>query len=487
MATGIGVVPNGIGTGEAQIINLPSYQRAVFQKEQQRIKSSQEQKLKDAEDLAKMDVNGIHIPDEKIIFDSYKGVTDAYLGYASARTREDRLAHKRLLEDAKADFNFKVATSKERAKKIYSAGERILGMEAGKLTPEQLDYYRQVKESTSFGTSFDETELQPKAKPADMIALKKKIRDNSIDPIATSNYKGKVGDIDVIVTDKGQALYKPIFAENMQFTMEAEPEYADMLERQYGDAYVKSGGDVNNPEALLNFIIDKEFESQRPLSDQRTKSVSQIRDDNNYFSYGQGGATSIDGLTTTKESEDTFTVSETIGTVKGKNEGKVIAKVQIVSPNTIDARINPVSVDITPDVYFDKAGKPVYDSKALLGAKVTGFVGKNVVIDKNGEVVLWPEKTIITNDSGEKREVKTNYKPTGEVKFAVVVRKNSIDPIYVPISEIPLDVLNSKDVKINGKRFFESRGSNSLPKGKKRDGGVNAPAKQKNEAKKYGL
>lgn len=490
MATGIGVVPNGIGTGEAQVISLPGYQKAMYAKQKERQDSLKEQKLKEVEALAKMDINGVHQKDVPKIMSKYKSIQDTYQKYSTARTMEDRATLKKEMENLKRDFEFNVQNSKQYAKDLYDIGQTIVGSEEGKFDREQLDYYNRLKNSESNIEPIDRTKFQYKAKPADIIALKKKIRDNSIASTPPSVYQGKVGTQDVIVTDKGETLYRPTFTENVELVMEAEPSYAASLEKKYIDSFKKSGGDINNPEDFLKFITNAEFEAERPLADKSSKTVSQINNNNNYFSYGGGNAVKIDGLNTTKESDDIYTVEEVTGTVKGQNKGQVLRSQTISSPNIVDVRINPADIDITPKEYFDENGKLVKgNTDAFKGATLTGFVVKPIY-NSNGEVKLWNERTTITNSDGKVTEVTNTAKPTGYVKFAKVLRKGEDKSTLVQLRDISLNTLNTRAVQQGAEKFFSYDADDSLPitTGKKTQAPAKkAGAKPKGDADKYGL
>lgn len=434
MASPLSIVPGGIGTGEAQVIGTPMTDRAILVQQQLSAKKNQEQKLKEAEDIAKINVEGVHQPDTKQIMEAYNGVIDSYDKYSRARDRGERASAKIEYEKAKADLQFNIANSKDYNKQIYEISNTLLGANDGDYDEEQRNYLRELRSKPSFGQTVDLNRFNKKPKPLDVLEINKKIIDASKIDKSTVFKPGMVGDTEVIITENGEALSKSLFFDNLASFIQQTPRYAqEVLVPKYKDEYIKAGNDIKDGQKFTEYIFNNEFESKRPSVDVTKQSASQ-KSDGAVFNFGGGGPNHY---------KDPNTGEMIVGDIKIEKINKSKGTERYVVPLR---NSTPFNLDFTADL--SQGAYSLEDGLEKIQLNETPQVKASAIVELpyevvNGKDVLLPSKGSVSVKSGDATsETPINRKNKPQPRYKKFIQVQTVDDdkvYYIPLENVPID------------------------------------------------
>lgn len=444
---GLEIAPGGIGSGEAQIFKTPFTERAFMMKnEQERVRKAQEEE-QFAQELSKIDVNGVHIPDAEDINKQYQELIDSYANVRNAKGRNERLKNKVIYEQKKKDLLMNIGSSKAYSKNLLDVGEKILG------SPEEWEdnareRYRQLKEGKSFGVTIDETQFRKKAKPADVI----KIKDDIIEYSLIETQAPKAGKLDGkagVFSNTVRTLDPNKYTDGFVMKLKQEPGfYTDIIQR-YRSNYEKDNPNFAKlgEAAFLQYAIDQEY--AKDLQQLQKSSKSTFNPDyvpnNNSFNFGGSGImpSTIQGWDTPVTSTITTEVTKEANSSMGK--GSVTTKKVI--PVIKEQDVNIVFETTASEGYMRNGVyvKPQEQMK-INGAKI---VVLPVYKTKDGYEFADAETEITTTVGKQTSKTKPKNKSYDKNKvfnMAFVEGKDEYgERSHVPLAAIPQDRIQAAD------------------------------------------
>ena len=108
-------VSSGMGTGEAQVINTPQTDRALWRQLELKRQNQKVEKDKFYENLAKIDTKGIKNQDVPKFEKLRNEIIEKYENLNTAKTREERVKYKTELEQAKSRLELQATRSRQAA------------------------------------------------------------------------------------------------------------------------------------------------------------------------------------------------------------------------------------------------------------------------------------------------------------------------------------------------------------------------------------
>lgn len=443
---GLEIAPGGIGSGEAQIFKTPFTERAFMMKnEQERLRKAQEEE-QFANELAKIDVNGIHSPDAEDINKQYQELIDIYANVRNAKGRNERLKNKVIYEQKKKDLLMNIGSSKAYSKNLLNVGEKMLG------SPEEWEEnarerYRQLKEGKSFGVTIDETQFRKKAKPADVI----KIKNDIISSATSTQQKAKGGMVDGskgFINETTSTLDPLVYTDNWVAILRSNPEMKnyliDLYKKNYEDTdqYKKEGD-----KGFLGYAINQEFAKDSAIVAKNKKApfTPAYVPNNNSFNFGGSSImpSTIQGWDTPVTSTITTEVTKEANSSMGK--GSVTTKKVI--PVIKEQDVNIVFETTASEGYMRNGVyvKPQEQMK-INGAKI---VVLPVYKTKDGYEFADAETeitaTVGKQTSKTKRKDKS-YDKNKVFNMAFVEGKDEYgERSHIPLAAIPQDRIQAAD------------------------------------------
>jgi hypothetical protein len=467
---GLEIAPGGIGSGEAQVAKTPFTEKAfMYRVESDRLRKAKEEEAF-ANELSKIDLDGIHTQDAEDINKKYQELIDSYASVSKAKGRNDRLTSKVLYEQKKKDLLGAISGSKEFNKQLAEIGSKIIGSR-DEWEDNSLEMFNQYKKNKSFGVTIDETQFRKKAKPEDILKVKSDVLEFARVPVKENIVVTKGGKQGTMVQET-ITLDPARYSTAMAYKIQQSPTYKSTLIAQYKSDYEKSpnylkdAGDAD----ILNYAIEREY--QTDLATEKKKKQEggfnqfyEKNDNQTNFNFGGGGSpTPVANLSQNKVGDDVYV--QKVTTPQGGE-----AKIEMFVPTLDEVRFNS-TIDIQPKAYF-KNGKLVKDNKTQINGQTIGYFTKPVVVNKNGEPELWAEKRVTVDSQGNRKErlsADVNPENVYEVAFVRVQPKIG-QPVDIPLAEMPANIANSKQVLAATSEFLKRNSIFELPTERKKKGG----------------
>lgn len=465
---GLEIAPGGIGSGEAQVFKTPFTERAFMMKnEQERLRKAQEEE-QFANELAKIDVNGIHSPDAEDINKQYQALIDSYANVKNSRNRDERLKNKVLYEQKKKDLLMNIGSSKAYSKNLLNVGEKMLG------SPEEWEdnareRYRQLKEGKSFGVTIDETQFRKKAKPADVI----KIKDQIISSATSTEQKARGGMVDGskgFINETTSTLDPLVYTDNWVAILRSNPEMKnyliDLYKKNYEDTdqYKKEGD-----KGFLGYAINQEFAKDSAIVAKNKKApfTPAYVPNNNSFNFGGN----IPVQTPTWQDPVVGTTALVKKEKVGDTEFITETEIPLVysEPVNINFKFNP------SEGYFKSNGQFVKGNKTV-DVKTSRVVIMPVVTSAQGYSLASTQVSTTDSRNPGRKSTKASQAPKSYdyinfVEADVIVQgKSTGQKIYIPFESIPQGEINRADqpafrnsLQKNNRISLKQIGSGSAP------------------------
>lgn len=438
---GLEIAPGGIGSGEAQVFKTPFTERAFMMKnEQERVRKAQEEE-QFANELAKIDVNGIHTPDAEDINKQYQELIDSYANVKNAKGRNERLKNKVLYEQKKKDLLMNIGSSKAYSKNLLSVGEKMLG------SPEEWEensrlMFQDYKNNKSFGRTIDETKFRKKAKEEDIIKIKDDIIKYALvetkSPEATT-LGGKAG----VMTRTKKTLSPDLYVDGFEFKIKEKPGFYTSLLASYKSDYEKTPEYAKDGDkGFLNYAVRQEYAkdlAKLKASEEATFNADYVANNNNStFNFGNGG------LTTAPNWQDP--IAGTLNINRTENINGVDFKTQESVPVLESAGVD-VKFKFTPsEGYFTSDGKYMRSDKPI-DVESSRVVIMPVVKGLKSGYALVPNSVSTTESSGGKTVSKSAKIPSNweYVSFVEAVDPKTRKTIFIPLESVPQDRITRAD------------------------------------------
>jgi hypothetical protein len=422
---GLEIAPGGIGSGEAQVAKTPFTEKAfMYRVESDRLRKAKEEEAF-ANELSKIDLDGIHTQDAEDINKKYQELIDSYASVSKAKGRNDRLTSKVLYEQKKKDLLGAISGSKEFNKQLAEIGSKIIGSR-DEWEDNSLEMFNQYKKNKSFGVTIDETAFRKKAKPEDILKVKSDVLEFARVPVKENIVVTKGGKQGTMVQET-ITLDPDRYSTAMAYKIQQSPTYKSTLIAQYksdyenSPNYSKDAGDAG----VLNYAINREY--QTDLATEKKKKQEggfnqfyEKNDNQTNFNFGGGLKTPIEGWNT--QGVGAFNVVST-KEVKSAGGTKVVNTTETQIPIIDEAVVNVDFKTTASDGYFD-----LTTGEYLVSNEPTNYKSSRIVIvpvqQQGDKYVLAGNKfnSAIKNDKGELIRQDERVTPkTANVKYVAMI------------------------------------------------------------------
>jgi hypothetical protein len=441
---GLEIAPGGIGSGEAQIAKTPFTEKAfMYRVESDRLRKAKEEEAF-ANELSKIDLDGIHTQDAEDINKKYQELIDSYASVSKAKGRNDRLTSKVLYEQKKKDLLGAISGSKEFNKQLAEIGSKIIGSR-DEWEDNSLEMFNQYKKNKSFGVTIDETAFRKKAKPEDILKVKSDVLEFARVPVKENIVVTKGGKQGTMVQET-ITLDPARYSTAMAYKIQQSPTYKSTLIAQYksdyenSPNYSKDAGDAG----VLNYAINREY--QTDLATEKKKKQEggfnqfDERDNNQTnFNFGGGGRT----LTSTWSDPIVNTVNLEKKQTVGKTDFTTISSIPVID----EAVVKPGTFSFVPsDGYFELDGTYAKSNKQMDMKASSKIVVLPVTKSAQGYSLVSSDVSTTDSRTGKISKRASAQPKSGYEYIAFIQGENDKGKtILVPLENVPSDVVNKAD------------------------------------------
>lgn len=450
---GLEIAPGGIGSGEAQVFKTPFTERAFLynvEKENQRKAQEEEISAKEQErvanELAKIEIDKIHPPDAPKLIAKYNDIigTD-YYNWKNAKTKQEKALRRNEILRKQQELLLDINASRQRLDQVKKVGDSLLGRNRDEVGKDFVTEWELMSKTPTSEYEYSPLKFVGKGKPEFLVDIEKNITTNSMSPESTRIYEGKVGEKDVIITENGSQLYRPVFVQNSIDYYSKSPSYRDTLVKLYRDEYVSQGGDMNDEEAFADYAVNKRFDTLKVTTDVSKKTASQVGTGFN-FNFGGGGTqTNIPNWKDPVIGTTTITKTENINGTEFTTESAI--PVAYAEPVNTNFKFNP------SEGYFAADGKYVEGGDAI-DVKTTRVV--TLPVTKNSDVsykggqrysLVSSENTTFSSRNTRDRKTKASQLPKSYDYINFVEAEDRFgDKYYIPLESAPQGEINRADL-----------------------------------------